>query len=353
MAKGRVRSGRVPRAALAALLSVAVVVGASTEAAGSDRATGPAPRTWYSFAPYAELTDYPPPNFTAIRDAAGVRAVTLAFVTAQGGDRCVPSWGGVSAYPASGPGAYELAQLRSYRHAGGSVVPSFGGASGAELATVCGSVGALETAYAKVISAYHVDHLDFDIEGADASNFAAAKRRAAALAGLQTAAATHGRVLRVSLTLPALPSGLTGDAEKVLRETIGGGVSVSLVNGMAMDYGDSVAPHPSGKMAGYAIDVANSLRGQLHAIFPSLGGAALESLIGVTPMIGINDVSDEVFTTANATQLTKFARRHKLGMLSMWQLDRDTQCTRPVSTAQTACSGVGQRRWMFAKLLRR
>ena len=142
-----------------------------------------------------------------LRDAAGVRAVTLAFVTAQGGDRCVPSWGGVSAYPASGPGAYELAQLRSYRDAGGSVVPSFGGASGAELATVCGSVGALETAYAKVISAYHVDHLDFDIEGADASNFAAAKRRAAALAGLQTAAATHGRVLRVSLTLPALPSG--------------------------------------------------------------------------------------------------------------------------------------------------
>jgi hypothetical protein len=351
MAKGRI--GRVPRAALAALLSVAVVVGASTEAAGSDRATGPAPHTWYSFAPYAELTDYPPPNFSAIRDAAGVRAVTLAFVTARGGDRCVPSWGGYSAYPASGSGAYELAQLWSYRHAGGSVVPSFGGASGAELATVCGSVSALEAAYAKVISAYHVDHLDFDIEGADASNFAAAKRRAAALAALQTAAATHGRVLRVSLTLPALPSGLTGDAEKVLRETIDGGVSVSLVNGMAMDYGGSVAPHPSGKMAGYAIDVANSLRGQLHAIFPSLGGAALESLIGVTPMIGINDVSDEVFTTANATQLTKFARRHKLGMLSMWQLDRDTQCTRPVSTAQTACSGVGQRRWMFAKLLRR
>jgi hypothetical protein len=353
MSKGSIKFGRVRRALLAALLCGAIVGGASTQAAGSVRTTGPAPHTWYAFAPYAELTDYPPPNFTAIRHQADVRAVTLAFVTAQGGDRCVPSWGGYSAYPAFGSGAYELAELRSYRRAGGAVIPSFGGASGAELATVCGSVGALQSAYAKVISAYGVTHIDFDIEGADASNFAAAKRRATALAALQTAAAQHGRVLDVSLTLPVLPSGLTAEAERILRDTIDGGVSVSLVNGLAMDYGDSVAPDPSGRMAGYAIDVANSLRMQLHSIFPSLGGGALESLIGVTPMIGINDVSDEVFTTANAVRLATFARQRKLGMLSMWQLGRDKQCTSPASTAQTACSSVGQSPWMFAKLLGR
>jgi hypothetical protein len=311
----------------------------------------PAPHSWYSFAPYVDMTAAPP-QLRAFRSAGGVHDVSLGFVTAEGGNKCTPSWGGFSAYPASGSTAYELAQIKSFRH-GGAVIPSFGGAAGSELATVCGSVATLRHAYGQVLNAYHADHADFDIEGADVSNFAAARRRAAALAALQRAARRAGRPLRISLTLPVNPTGLDGDALKVVRETIAGGVSISLVNGMAMDYGDGAAPDPAGKMGAYAIEVAGSLHKQLHARFHSLGSAALDSMVGITAMIGINDVSDELFTTSDATTLRNFARGRHLGMLSFWQLDRDKQCSTATSAAQDDCSGISQRPWAFSRLLNR
>jgi hypothetical protein len=340
------------RASGLAIVISAVLLAAGAQAA-SDRTTGPAPHSWYSFAPYADETSYPAPDLTAIRHAAGVEDVTLAFVTAEDNTKCAPTWGGYSSYPAYGSTAYQRSAVKSFQQSGGSVVVSFGGEAGAELATVCKTVGALESAYEKVISAYGANHVDFDIEGADDANFVAAKRRAAALAALQTAAAAHGRQLRISLTLPVLPTGLTGDDERVLADTADGGVSIGLVNGMAMDFGASAAPDPANKMGTYAIDVAKSLRRQLHSVFPSLSGSALGSLIGITPMIGINDTSDEVFTLANASQLVAYAKQQKLGMLSMWELGRDRQCAQPVTSAQTNCSGVSQKPWAFAKLLRR
>jgi hypothetical protein len=317
------------------------------------RATGPAPHSWYAFAPYTDLTAYPPPSLTDIRRAAGVKDVTLAFVTGQAGTECDPTWGGYASYPAAGAHAYQRAAIATFQHAGGAVVPSFGGQAGAELATVCKTVKSLASAYREVISAYKATHVDFDIEGADVANFAAAKRRASALAALQTSAAEHGHQLYISLTLPVLPSGLTADAKRIVTETADAGVSISLVNGMAMDYGDSAAPHPAGKMGAFAIEVADGLKRQLHSVFPSLGTSALNSLIGITPMIGINDTSDEIFTPSDAAQLRQYAKAHKLGMLSMWELGRDKQCAEPVTTAQTTCSGVSQSSWAFAKQLQR
>ena len=319
--------------ALLAVVSCAGLLAAGAQAA-RERTTGPDPHSWYSFAPYSDLTSYPPPDLATIRRAAGVKDVTLAFVTAEDNSRCTPAWGGYGSYPAYGSNAYQLAAVKRFRRAGGSVVVSFGGEAGAELATVCKSVKALESAYQQVISAYGATHADFDIEGADNADFAAAKRRAAALAALQTTAATHGRQLDVSLTLPVLPAGLTADDKRVIADTAGGGVSISLVNGMAMDFGDAAAPHPANRMGTYAIDVAKSLRRQLHSVWPSLPDSALQSLIGITPMIGINDTTDEVFTLANASQLVAYTKQHKLGMLSMWQLGRDKQCAQPATTAQ-------------------
>jgi hypothetical protein len=339
--------------ALGALLAVTATATATRTRATAARATGPAPHSWYAFAPYADLTAYPPPNPKAIRHAAGVKDITLAFVTGENGTECAPAWGGYSSYPAFGSHAYQRAPIKRFQQQGGAVVPSFGGQAGAELATVCKSAKALQSAYAKVIAAYGATHVDFDIEGADVANFAAAKRRATAVAALQTNAARRGRPLRVSLTLPVLPTGLTEDDKRVIADTIGAGVSISLINGMAMDYGDAAAPNPATKMGSYAIDVSNGLKRQLHSIFPSLNPKALESLIGITPMIGINDTSDEVFTAANATQLASYARSKHLGMLGMWALGRDKQCAQPVTTAQTNCSGVSQAPWAFAKQLSR
>jgi hypothetical protein len=336
----------------ASLITVVLMTVVAAPAATASVAK-PAPHSWYPFAPYAEVSQYPSPNYATFRRAAGVRAITLAFVTAKQSSRCVPTWGGFGAYPAYGSSAYQRSELNAFRAKGGRLVASFGGASGAELATVCKSVGALKAAYAKVVDAYGVNHLDFDIEGGDVANFEAAKRRAAALSALQKSARKTGHPLRISLTLPVLPSGLTGDSQRIVLDTVRGGVSISLVNGMAMDYGDSAAPHPSGKMGTYAVDVAKALHRQLRAIFFKPRAAAIASMIGITPMIGINDVSDEVFTANDAKQLRNFASQQHLGMLSFWQLGRDRQCPTPTHTASDSCSGVNQSPWTFSKLLRR
>jgi hypothetical protein len=338
---------------LAALIAAAALFAVFASTAGATT-TPPVTGVWYPFAPYVDVSQWPPPNFTAFHSKAGVKDLTLAFVTAQGGTACEPTWGGYSAYPAYGTRAYQLSEINAFRHAGaGAVVPSFGGQSGTELANVCGTESALQAAYSKVISAYGVNHIDFDIEGSEVADFGAAKLRAAALAALQKVATKNKSVLRVALTLPVNPTGLTPDSKTVLLDTVSGGVSVSMVNGLAMDYGDSVAPKPSGKMGTYAIDAGNAIHTQLHAIFPSLTSPALESMIGLTPMIGINDTSDEIFTLANAKQLETSAAGQKLGMLSMWQINRDNQCATQTKTTQLSCSGVTQTPWEFSKLLNR
>ncbi|PRC48546.1 hypothetical protein C6A85_79295, partial [Mycobacterium sp. ITM-2017-0098] len=51
------------------------------------------------------------------------------------------------------------------------------------------------------------------------------------------------------------------------------------------------------------------------------------SQVGVTPMIGVNDVLTEVFTVADAQALENFARAKGMGMLSMWSLTRDNPGT--------------------------
>ena len=46
-------------------------------------------------------------------------------------------------------------------------------------------------------------------------------------------------------------------------------------------------------------------------------------MIGVTPMIGVNDVMTEVFTQASASQLATWAKAQSIGTLSMWSIGRD------------------------------
>lgn len=346
------RSWGLRSAAVAVAATATVAASAAAAPPSTAAVTPPAPEQWYTFAPYGDVSAWPPPDFSSYYSAAHVSHVTLAFVTAQGGTTCAPTWGGYSAYPASGTSAYQVSQIAAFRKQGGSVIVSFGGQTGTELAQMC-PVSALERAYREVINAYGLDHVDFDIEGTDASNLAAAKRRATAVAALQQAASRTRRPLRVSLTLQVEPNGLTAESKQIVRSMIDNGVSISMVNGMAMDYGDSNARHPQGQMGTYAIDVAKSLTTQLGQFFPTLSATQVKSMVGVTPMIGINDTTDEIFTPWNAHQLVTFAKSDGVGMLSMWELGHDKQCPQPVTTPQATCSGVTQTPWQFARTLDR
>ena len=48
-------------------------------------------------------------------------------------------------------------------------------------------------------------------------------------------------------------------------------------------------------------------------------------MIGITPMIGVNDLTDEVFDQQAAQQVVAFAQQNGLGRISMWDLNRDQQ----------------------------
>jgi hypothetical protein len=286
------------------------------------------------FAPYVDATLYPLfPLLSAARQT-GVRQFNLAFIVAGGGAGCTPEWGGVTAIGAD-PVAAQIGALRAM---GGDVRISFGGEDGSELALTCTSVPQLEAAYQQVISAYDVNKVDFDIEGAAIANTAANTRRDQALAALQA----QDKNLQVSFTLPSLPSGLTAQGVAVLTGAVNAGVRISAVNVMAMDYGDGVVPNPSGLMGTYAIDAATADDAQVASVL-RISKHAAWSKVAVTALIGVNDISDEIFTVANARQLTAFAASKHLAWLSMWSAGRDQECPGGVQASYVpTCSSIVQ-----------
>jgi len=322
--------------------SASASAGASPSA-GSSTSTGTT--TDAAFSPYVDTSLWPSYDTVAAAKAGGAKNDNLAFITAGSG--CTPEWGGVSTL-ASTPDPGGINELRA---AGGDVRVSFGGASGTELAESCTTVSSLAAAYQQVISAYDLTRIDFDVEGAAAADTAGITRRDQAIAQLQATAKAEGKTLDVSFTLPVLPSGLVQSGTDLLQDAKANGVDISAVNIMAMDYGDSAAPSPSGQMGTYAIDAATATEAQVKSIFGYTDAQAWAH-IAVTPMIGVNDTSDEVFTVANATQLAQFAATKHLAWLSMWSAARDQECSGGAQTyASPSCSSLVQSPYDFAKAL--
>ncbi|MFI9273044.1 cellulose binding domain-containing protein [Kitasatospora sp. NPDC052896] len=293
-------------------------------------------------APFVDLGAYPTPSLPQIAAATGLKQFSLGFIV-NGTSPCTASW--FNAYdPGSG---WDKADFDAIRAAGGDVRPSFGGANGTELAQSCTDVPSLTAQYQKVVDAYGLDRIDFDIEGSAVSDHASIDRRSAAIAAVQAAQRAKGRDLKVSLTLPVLPSGLTSDGLYVLQSAKNAGVAVDTVNVMAMDFGDTEAPNPSGQMGSYAIQAAQSTRAQIAQVWPDLTTAQTWAMVGVTPMLGQNDNADEVFGLSDAQQLLAFAEQNHLGELSFWEVTRDgNACT----GALFKCTNIQQTPYEFSKL---
>jgi chitinase len=104
-------------------------------------------------------------------------------------------------------------------------------------------------------------------------------------------------------------------------------------------------------MGRYAIQAATSAHAQIEKVLGLSGSAAWKAL-GVTPMIGANDIPGEVFTVSDAEQLAAFARDRHIGLLSMWAADRDRKCAGGGDdTARITCSGTTQEPLAFTRAL--
>ncbi|MFD0023219.1 cellulose binding domain-containing protein [Streptomyces sp. NPDC058382] len=287
------------------------------------------------FAPYVDTSLYPAFDLTGTATKTGVKEFNLAFITSGGS--CAPLWGGVT-----GLGDDQVAsQIGDLRAAGGDVRVSFGGASGSELALNCTSADDLAAAYGKVVDTYKLTKVDFDIEGGALPDTAANSRRSQAIAELQK---SHPG-LDVSFTLPVMPEGLTQPGVDLVADAKKNGVDVGAVNIMAMDYGASY----SGDMGEYAIQAATATQAQIKGVL-GLSDADAWKAVAVTPMIGVNDVSTEIFKVEDATQLVEFAQEKGLGWLAMWSGTRDKECEGGAKpTADATCSSIAQEPLAFTK----
>ncbi|GIH12341.1 glycoside hydrolase family 18 protein [Rugosimonospora africana] len=285
--------------------------------------------TTLATAPYIDMGSWPTPVLSDVASASTLKNFTLAFVTSAG---CHASW--FNAYdPRSG---WQLDQINAIRARGGDVKISFGGASGIELAQACTSVSALTAEYQAVVNAYSLKYIDFDIEGAAVAEPNSINLRSQAMKQLQNANPN----LKISLTLPVLPTGLDSNGLGVVTAAKNAGVNLDVVNVMAMDY------YQSGDYGAFAIQAAQSTFNQLKSLYPSKTTAQLWRMVGVTPMLGQND-DGHVYDQAAARDLVSFAKTNHLGELAFWEVTRDRNaCT----GALYMCTNISQSPYEFSKI---
>jgi chitodextrinase len=330
---------------------------AATDAAGSSAQSAainvttlngppPPPPSAKVFAPYVDMGLTVDWQLTTIQQQSGIQVFTMGFVVGNGG--CTPTWGGVGATVANDTlpnGTTIVSLVQGIRAAGGDVIISFGGASGTELAQGCSTVASLQSAYQAVLTKYSVNsstpvRLDFDIEGGATTDQASITRRNQALKNLKSA--NPGLV--ISYTLPVLPTGLVQSGVNILNSVKTDGLSLDVVNVMAMDYGS--ANDNGGQMGLSAQQAATNTHNQVVA-------AGLNASIGVTPMIGINDVNTEFFQLSDAQSLLNFANANSyITRIAMWSVARDNGSCAGQGFSSPVCSGIAQSNWAFANIFK-
>lgn len=341
------RRGGHPRRTAGSILLAAATIGLVTSCSSAPEFNDP----W--FGGYAYLTTAPRYELQD-QDLGGGGAV-FSFIVADARDSCTPTWGDTGSLDSASREFKLEQQIAGLRHDGIEVALSFGGASGDELATVCRDVDRLHDAYDEVLSRYQVDTVDFDVELDDLGHAVANARRAEAVAELQDAR-NPGDPLRVWLTLPVTPQGLDPAAADVVEQTLEGGVDITGVNLMTMSFGAGKQSDQS--MSEAAQSAAGAAHGQLKSFYREAGVDLTDeqvwNRIGLTPMIGQNDVPGEVFNQTDARELAQFAQQRGVGRMSFWALNRDRPCPADRSDRPEAaldCSGVDQQAGEFARIL--
>jgi len=282
------------------------------------------------FAPYIDACAFPTPELMDYYKHSGQKFFTLAFIVANNSKKA--AWGGTIELQTQ----YLLDQIRQIRSIGGDVSVSFGGANGIELADVIEDVDTLVAEYSRVINMYSLNRIDFDIEGGAVGNARGVDIRNKAIAILNK---KHPK-LQITYCLPVLPTGLTLDGENLVRNACKNGAKIESFNGMSMDFGDSAAPDPEGRMGAYVIASCENLRAQvLSAGYPA-------PKIGMIPMIGVNDVQSEVFRIGDAKRAYDFFQTTPwMSYAGFWSVNRD----RPGkgTGANPFDSGINQRAYDF------
>ncbi len=310
-----------PRSVLKAL-ALAAALGASASASAAE------------IVPYFQ--GWSPGTLVDARQAAGLDQATLAFAITRGS--CV-----LDSYLQE-----RMPDARAFVAAGGDLIVSLGGADGVYAEIAC-SDDQLLALLEKLIVDAGIRRIDWDVEGQQLSNVDATARRNRVLLRLQAQHPT----LFTSFTLPSWLRGMPAEALNLLRSTVASGVRIDRVNVMVMSFGTEnirtlVSPPTVSQAALVAFQASAA---QLAAIYPGKTPAQLRAMMGMTPMIGVND-DGATFTLADARMLADYVKVNGIGMLSYWSFQRDrAQASAGMGPVGTY-SGVAQGSYAFLNLFK-
>lgn len=252
-----------------------------------------------------------------------VQAVSLAFASGECGQE---TWAGLAGQAVADANLPALAQ---------APLPYIISTGGEGNLFTCSTDDGMERFIQRYRSPYLLG-FDFDIEHTQAP-----ENIQQLVARVKAAQMRHPQ-LRWSFTLPTFAA---SDASRASLNALGLQVLAAVraaelkdvvFNLMVMNYGKpsaSVCVVRRGRcnMAASALQAARNL----HAA----QGIPMNR-IALTAMIGVNDVTDNVFTPSDATRLARFAQREKLAGLHFWSLDRDRPCPGAAQQVSATCSGL-------------
>jgi hypothetical protein len=256
-----------------------------------------------------------------------VPAVTWSFATGECGQE---NWAGIK------PDALVAANLKAFTDSNKDYVISTGGAAGAFTCTTPEGMRTFINRYASK----NLVGVDFDIEaGQSAASINSLIKQVKAVEAdypnlrFSFTVATLGSSNGQALTAPYGDLNVTG--YNVLQALKNNPLTNYTINLMVMDYGpagsgvcvlDSTGLCDMGKTA---IQAAKNLTARYG--IPS-------ERIELTPMIGVNDVRDELFSLQDTDTMIEWARANHLAGVHFWSVDRDTPCNQEF--ASPICSSV-------------
>jgi len=278
-------------------------------------------------APYIDIVSGTA-DVEAIHDSTGLTDFTLAFVLADDSGTCTASWGGTAALDDRSIRA-EIDKIEGF---GGTVTVSTGGADGSYLEKVC-PAGQLAGAYATALDAAGSNHLDVDIEKAISTGTVIA-----ALSALQ---ADRGAAITLTVPVDGVETGLPEASVGLLRAAEQAGLEVT-VNAMTMNF------DATGDWGKAMVAAAEAVHADLAAVWTDRTDQQIYAMLGLTPMIGVNDTGP-VTTAADARTVLAYAERTGLGFLRFWSVNRDNgDCA--TGKLSSACSGIDQQDYAFTRI---
>ena len=279
-------------------------------------------------APYVDMSNSQEGVLNTVISSHGLRSFTAAFTIGEG---CSDIWGDtlpVGSDPTIG------GEISSAKAAGASVIVSSGGSGGEPISFTCTN----QSHDRRRLPGHHqrLRHRSTRLRhrGRRHRRHAGIDRTFQAMKDLKASNPN----LAWSVTVPVLPTGLDYNGTGLLHDAQSMGVTIPVVNVMAMDYYQGNI-----EMGNAAISAAQNTLSQMKAV----NGSYTYANVGLTPMIGVND-DGSTFTLADASSVASWASSNGIGRLAFWSVDRDQACPGGNGgAASPTCSGVSESTGQF------